>query len=119
MADRSLAGVNATHIAAYRDQRLAADHVTRGTIGRDLSALSSMFISARRQGLILVNPVEGVQLPVNKPMEREVFTPGELGALLAVASPEWRVLTLCGFYLGGRLADMARLTCGAKYGRGA
>jgi integrase len=109
LADRSLQCVNATHIAAYRDQRLAISHVTRGTIGRDLAALSGLFISARRAGLILVNPVEGVRLPVNQPLEREVFTPQELGALLAVASQQWRTLILCGYFLGGRLADMARL----------
>jgi integrase len=38
LADRSLQCVNATHIAAYRDQRLAISHVTRGTIGRDLAS---------------------------------------------------------------------------------
>ena len=86
VADRSIQSVNATHIVAYRDQRLRDDHISRGTLGRDLAALSSMFISARRQQLILVNPVEGVGLPINKPLQREVFTLGELGALLAVAS---------------------------------
>jgi integrase len=111
LADRSLQCVTGVHIAAYRDQRLRTDHVSRGTIGRDLAALSSLFIAARRQGLILVNPAEGAGLPVNKTqaLQREVFTIEELGALLAHASPEWRILILCGFYLGGRLADMARL----------
>lgn len=110
LADRSLQCVSGSHIAAYRDERLAIDHVSRGTIGRDLAALSSLFIAARRQGLIVINPVEGIGLPVNKPLEREVFTVSELGALVAAASPEWRILILCGYYLGGRLADMARLT---------
>jgi integrase len=111
-ADRSLQSVTGVHIATYRDERLRKDHISRGTIGRDLAALSSMFISARRQGLILINPVEGIQLPVSKSqsLEREVFTVQELQALLALASPEWRILILCGFYLGGRLADMARLS---------
>ena len=57
----------------------------------------------------MVNPVEGVQLPVNKTLEREVFTVEELGALLAVASPEWQTLILCGYFLAGRLVDMAVL----------
>ena len=110
VADRSLQCVTGVHIAAYRDERLRTDHISRGTLGRDLAALSSMFIAARRQGLVLINPVEGVGLPVNKPLEREVFTPGELNALLASASPEWRTLILCGYFLAGRLVDMARLS---------
>jgi integrase len=110
LADRSLQCVSSVHIATYRDERLSDDHIARGTLARDLAALSSMFIAARRQGLILINPVEGVGLPVNRPLEREVFTVSELGALLAVASPEWKTLILAGYFLAGRLVDMARLS---------
>jgi integrase len=110
LADRSIQGVTGVHIATYRDERLRTDHISRGTLGRDLAALSSLFIAARRQGLVLINPVEGVGLPINKPLERETFTTQELGALLTVASPEWRTLILCGYYLGGRLIDMATLS---------
>jgi integrase len=109
LAERSIQCVTGAHIVTYRDRRLREDHISRGTLGRDLSALSSLFIAARRQGLIVVNPVEGVGLPVNKPLDRETFTTQELGALLAVASAEWRTLILCGYFLAGRLVDMATL----------
>ena len=111
LADRSIqCGHRRSHRHLPRSNGFATDHISRGTLGRDLAALSSLFIAARRQGLILINPVEGVGLPVNKPLERETFTTQELGALLAVASPEWRTLILCGYYLGGRLIDMATLS---------
>jgi integrase len=110
LADRSLQAVTSVHIASYRDERLRTDHISRGTLSRDLSVLSGLFSAARREALILINPVEGVGLPVSKPLEREIFTVEELGALLVVAPPEWRTLILCGYFLAGRLVDMARLT---------
>jgi hypothetical protein len=82
---------------------------TGGTIGLDLRVIRSAFSSARRQGLILHNPAEAIDLPTND-LERDVFRPRDLPALLAVASPEWHTLILCGYYLGGRLSDMASLS---------
>jgi integrase len=112
-ADRSLQGVTPADVAAYRDQRLKLDRVSHGTLGADLKTIRSLFASARRQGLILFNPAEAVELPSIKSLEREVFTPSEILALLAVAPGEWRTLILCGYYLGGRLGDMARLSWNA------
>jgi integrase len=109
-ADRPLSGVTPADVAVFRDSRSKEDHVSGGTLGLDLRVIRSVFSSARRQGLILHNPAEAIDLPTNKPLERDVFTPAELSALLAVASPEWRTLILCGYYLGGRLSDMASLS---------
>jgi len=109
-ADRPHSGVTPSDVAVFRDSRLKEDHVSGGSLGLDLRVIRSVFSSARRQGLILHNPAEAIDLPTNKPLERDVFTPAELSALLAVASPEWRTLILCGYYLGGRLSDMASLS---------
>ena len=113
LGDRSnkpLAGVNPSDVAAFRDARLKHDRISTGTLVLDLKAIRSVFGSARRQGLLLHNPAETVDLPINKPIERVVFTPDELCAVLSVAPHEWQTLILLGYYLGGRLSDMAALS---------
>jgi integrase len=57
----------------------------------------------------LHNPADAVELPANKPLERDVFSPEEIRALLNVASPEWQTLILVGYYLGARLSDAVSL----------
>jgi integrase len=108
-AEKSLASVTAGDIATFRDARLKLDGISTGTLVLDLKAVRSVFSSARRQGLILHNPAEAIDLPVNKPHERDVFTSEEIRALLHVASEEWQTLILLGYYLGGRLTDMVGL----------
>jgi integrase len=108
-ADKSLASVTAGDIAAFRDARLKLDGISTGTLVLDMKAVRSVFSSATRQGLILHNPAVEVDLPVNKPHERDVFTSEEIRALLHVARPEWQTLVLLGYYLGGRLTDMVSL----------
>ena len=108
-ADKSLAGVTPSDITAFRDARLA-EGVSAGTLAHDLTTLRSVFASARRQGRIQYNPTEEVDLPENRPHERDVFTPTEIRTLLNVAPEEWKTLILCGYFLGGRLSDMAALS---------
>ena len=113
LGDRSnkpLAGVNPSDVAAFRDARLKHDRISTGTLVLDLKAIRSVFASARRQGLLLHNPAETIDLPINKPIERVVFAPDELCAVLSVAPHEWQTLILLGYYLGGRLSDMAALS---------
>ena len=108
-ADKSLNGITPKDVAAFRDARLGA-RVSTGTLSIDMQTIRSVFSGARRQGLILYNPAEAVELPVNRPQERDVFTPAEIRALLNVASEEWKTLILCGYYLCGRLSDMVALS---------
>jgi integrase len=106
-ADKPLASVVPADIAAFQAARTR--EVSGGTALLDLKTIRSVLDNARRQGLIPSNPAEAIDLPVNRPNTREVFTPGELRSLLSAASSEWRTLILCGYYLGGRLGDMSRL----------
>ena len=108
-ADKSLNGITPKDVAAFRDARLGA-RVSTGTLSIDMQTIRSVFSGAHRQGLILYNPAEAVELPVNRPQERDVFTPAEIRALLNVASEEWKTLILCGYYLCGRLSDMVALS---------
>jgi integrase len=109
-ADQTLSSVTPRDIAAWRTRRLSEEGVSVGTFLSDFRILKSAFASARRQGLILHNPADAVELPINKPLEREVFTPEEIRALLAVASIEWQTLIYLGYYLGARLSDAATLS---------
>jgi integrase len=68
-----------------------------------------MFKSALEQGLVLFNPAGPVRAPKIKPLEREVFSRQEIGALLAVAEPEWRTMIVLAYYCGARLGDLASL----------
>ena len=106
-ADKPLASLVPADIAAFQATRTG--EVSGGTALLDLKTVRSVLDSARRQGLIPSNPAEAIDLPTNRPNTREVFTPGELRALLAAAPSEWRTLILCGYYLGGRLGDLAAL----------
>jgi integrase len=107
-ADKPLAGVTPTDVAAYRDARLA-ENVAGGTLLHYVKAIRSLFTSARRRGLVLTNPAEGIELPRKRAHERVTFSVAELRALLALASPEWTTLLLLGWYTGGRLMDLACL----------
>jgi integrase len=108
-ADRPLSGVSPADVASFRDARLKRDGVSPGTLVLDLTAIRSVFKSARRQGLLTHNPAEAVDLPVRRPVERVTFTSNELCTLLDVAPSEWKTLILLGYYLGGRLSDMTTL----------
>jgi integrase len=105
---KPLSAITPTELAAYRDVRLGA-RVSVGTLRGDLRVIKSVFSSARRRGLLLHNPADAIELPVNKPLEREVFSSEEIRALLNVAGPEWRTAILIGYYLGARLSDAVSL----------
>jgi len=109
-ADKALSGVTPRDIEAFRDMRLNADGISTGTLVLDLKTVRSVFSNARRQGLVLHNPAEAVELPINRPTARDVFRPEDIRALLRVAPDEWQTLILLGYYLGGRLTDMATLS---------
>ena len=42
-------------------------------------------------------------------VEKGVFTPADVGKLIAVADEDWSGLILAGFYTGARLGDLSRL----------
>jgi integrase len=106
-ADKPLVRVTPGDICAYRDARRAG--VSPGTLLLDFRIIKSAFTSARRQGLLLYSPAEAVELPPNRPLERTVFNGDEIRALLKVASQEWQLAILLGYYLGARLSDAVSL----------
>ena len=65
---------------------------------------------ARRQGIILTNPAEAVELLPVESGSRDVFTPEQIQALYEAADIEWKGLILIGATAGLRIGDAATLT---------
>lgn len=108
-ADKSLAALGPSDIEKFRDRRIEQG-VSAKTVKLDVEVISSALASARRQGLILHNPVEAVDLPKGKSQARTMFTAKDVKTLLGVASPPWKTAILLGFYTGARLGDIVSLT---------
>jgi integrase len=108
-ADKSLAALGPSDIEVFRDQR-TKQGVSTATVRLDLKLVRSVLSTARRQGLILHNPAEAVDLPLVKSQGRDVFTPREVQTLLAGASADWKTAILLGYYVGARLGDVVSLT---------
>jgi integrase len=107
-AEKSIANVGPRDISAYRDRR-RAEGIAIGSLLQELKPLKAIFARARQQLLILHNPADLIEKPVNKSTSRKIFTHEEVRALLEVSSEEWKTLILSAYYLGGRLMDMATL----------
>jgi integrase len=84
--------------------------ISNSTAQADLKIIRRVLSTAQRQGHLVYNPALAVDLPRANSLEREVFTPPEVRALLAAADSEWKTLILAGYYLGIRLSDASRLT---------
>jgi integrase len=107
-ADRSLTSISAGDVERFRDARMKCG-ISASTVKADLKVIRSVLSTARRQGLILHNPAESVDLPRSKSQERDVFTPAEVNALLAVTPLEWKTVVLLGYYVGARISDVISL----------
>jgi integrase len=107
-ADKPISSVTPADIVAYRDGRMCSG-IAPGTLHHYLKIIRAVFTSARRQGLILSNPAEAVELPRIKRNERAVFILQEVKSLVATSPAEWQTLILLAFYTGARLMDLARL----------
>jgi integrase len=108
-ADKSLAALGPSDIEVFRDRR-TEQGVSAATVRLDLKLVRSVLSTARRQGLILHNPAEAVDLPLVKSQGRDIFTPPEVCTLLPFASTDWKTAILLGYYVGARLGDVVSLT---------
>lgn len=104
----SLAAMGAKDIEKFRNHRLK--EVSPSTVTDDLKILRTAFNTARKQGAILSNPVEGVDFPASEAQSREAFTPAEVPLLVAAAEgEEWKVAIMFGAYAGCRLSDAVQM----------
>ncbi|MBE7158713.1 MAG: tyrosine-type recombinase/integrase [Rhodospirillales bacterium] len=107
--EREVSEITRQHIVSFRNEQ--AKTLAPKTVNHDLKCLKSAFKVARRDGLLVEDPAEFVEV-VRQVGEgnRRPFTVPELQAVLEVADDEWRSLVLFGLYTGQRLGDLARLT---------
>jgi integrase len=103
-----LAALAFADIQKFRDQLLAGGR-TAVTANIAIKVLRSPLNVARRQGLISSNPAEAVEMVAGESVEKGVFSPEDIAALLKVTDGEWRGLILAGFYTGARVSDLSNL----------
>jgi integrase len=108
-ADKSLAHLTPQDIQNFRDARTRAG-VSPSTVSFDMQIVRGVLATANRQGLILSNPAQAVDLPRVNRQKRSTFSPADVRALLAEANQDWKTAILIGFYVGARLSDSANLT---------
>jgi integrase len=108
-ADNSLEHVQQSDVIAFRDAESRASKSAQ-TVNLNVKILRSAFDVARKRGLIVRNPAEGVERIDGEAVQREPFTADEVRRLLAAApDEEWRGLILLGLYTGGRIGDLSHL----------
>lgn len=108
-ADGNLASIAPRDIAAFRDLQMR-DGKSATTANMVVKTLRIAFNVARRQGLILTNPAEAVDLLNAEQGTRDVFSREQISALLAVVDTEWKGMILLGACHGLRIHDAAHLT---------
>lgn len=108
-AAKNLSAVKPGDVAGFRDAQIR-EGKSPATANMTVKTLRIPFNLARRQGLILTNPAEAVDMLPGEQGQRETFTREQVAALLREADTEWRGLILFGVCHGLRIGDAARLT---------
>lgn len=104
-----LSGIVPRDVVRFRDEQRKQGK-SPATANMAVKTLRVPFSVARRNGLILTNPAEAVDLLPAESEERETFTLDQLSTLLSTENKEWRGMVLFGAYAGLRIGDAARLT---------
>jgi hypothetical protein len=108
-ADRDLSEVARADLIAFRNS--LAGKLSSTSINRYISVLRMLFKTAKRDGYVLENPVEFVELvKKDRNQGRRAFNIPEIKAFSVIADPEWQSLIKFGLYAGQRLGDLASLT---------
>src|SRR5215470_3121607 len=112
-ADRLLREVTPADIRSWRDA-LKRKGLAAPTVNDAIKLLRMPFKAAHDAGYIEINPcTKNCVRPVRddaRNVEKDVFTPEQLAALInAAKSEDWKGAILCGYYTGLRLRDVADL----------
>jgi integrase len=107
-AKQQITALTSRHFETYLASR-KRDKCSSTTITLDGKILRAAFTKARKQGLIPHNPAEAVDLPGVRSVTRGVFTPAEVGMLVAAGGGEWPTLITVAYFTGQRLTDCTRM----------
>ena len=108
-ATTNLGNVRPSDISAFRDKQVK-DGKSNGTANMVIKTLRIPFNTARRQGLILSNPADAVDMLPADRQNRTTFSRTQIVDLMNVANTEWKGMILLGVCHGLRLGDAVRLT---------
>jgi integrase len=106
-SQRVLNGILPKDVQAYATQRSKEVHTS--TVAFDLKCLRAVFNDAMKLGHLDRNPVRGIKLAKDQPLERATFSGAEIRAFFHEAEGDWKTAVLCGYYLGARLGDVVDL----------
>jgi integrase len=109
VARSPLESLSADPILAFRDERLK-DGLSPRSVNQTFKILKRPFKIAVDQGLIDRNPVAALRTLRGTVAKKGVFTPEQIRLLVDTAEGDWKGLILAGYFTGGRLTDLARLT---------
>lgn len=108
-ADERLENVSTELVRAYQRQAKAEGRASK-TVNGYVKDVGSAFSLAVKDGLLLSNPVAGVEaLPETDSTERKPFTETEMKAIFSNLKGEWKALAALGAFTGLRLGDAAKL----------
>jgi len=107
-ADQPLSSVVARDIETFRDLQIK-EGKANSSANVEVKTLRIPFNLARRQGLLLTNPAEAVELLDSDSHTRRPFTRDQVTKMLDVTDQEWRGLVLVGLCTGFRLGNAAQL----------
>jgi integrase len=108
-ASTNLGNIRPVDVAAFRDQQVK-EGKSNGTANMVIKTLRIPLNMARRQGLILSNPAEAVDLLPADRQSRTTFSRTQIADLLKKANFEWQGMILLGVCHGLRIGDAVRLT---------
>jgi integrase len=108
-ADAMLGEIVDDDLKSFRNSLTRSGH-SPATVSGAIKILRSPFRLAHQLGYVAANPSAGVGLlDDDADTEKDVFTPEQIGALVAEAEGDWKGAILCGYYTGLRLRDVMEL----------
>jgi integrase len=108
----SLELVTEADIVKLRDELLAGGRRASTVNGLVRKILAQPFSSAKKKGLIQIDPVAGLKAVRGDQVEKHIFTAEQVQRLVDAAKDDWKGMVIAGFYTGARLGDLANLTWG-------
>jgi integrase len=104
-----LGAITTEDFLRYRDRQLAEGRAPRTVNLTIRQILKRPFQTAVNEGFLKRNPVAGIRHLRDVRVEKGVFTPKQIRALVRTADGDWKGLILAGYYTGARLHDLTAL----------